>query len=200
MPQVHWIDESRAPFSRKDFEGPKGHTGWFYQQALKFWAVANVPELCNDVMVMDSDNLWVKRFDVRQPVPKRRDPLHRGGTPPCPSFRYKYCLSSKDSGAYEGDIGNNDYHHFVNWLLGMPKELRTTHTAISNWQVSKAAWLRWLLLVRAELACMRPWCWRLLQVMQRDILATLELGLQDRGFSSIHVSNVPVVVCMTPAN
>ena len=55
---------------------------------------------------------------------------------------------------------SSEYHHFVNWLLGMPKQLANTHTAINNWMV-----------------------------MQRDVLLGMQAELKDRaGFNSIQVS------------
>ena len=77
----------------------------------------NVDELCNDVIVLDSDILWIKDFDVRDPVPEPRRPAEGSGVvdpeegslgqPPlgCPRPpRYKYCLSSQTSGAWYDDI------------------------------------------------------------------------------------------------
>jgi len=77
--------------------------------------VINIDELCNDVMVLDSDILWLKDFDVRDPMPEPRiipdrDPADRFGTKAigqlgCPGpARYKYCLSSMTSGAWFDDI------------------------------------------------------------------------------------------------
>ena len=88
-------------------------------KALKYWAVLNVDELCNDVIVLDSDILWIKDFDVRDPVPEPRLPAVQGSggvdpeealsqrpLPGCPRPppRYKYCLSSQTSGAWYDDI------------------------------------------------------------------------------------------------
>jgi len=61
-----------------------------------------------------------------------------------------------DTGAWYGDITNDEYHTFVRFLLGFPKALGNTHTAINNWQV-----------------------------MQRDVLLSLEASVQDRGYQSI---------------
>ena len=84
----------------------------------------NAEELCNDVIVLDSDILWIKDLDVRDPLPlpeptHRRPVIKQGGRPDpierpsgesvnsnlCPGpMRYKYCLSSMDNGAWYGDI------------------------------------------------------------------------------------------------
>ncbi|GAX78786.1 hypothetical protein CEUSTIGMA_g6223.t1 [Chlamydomonas eustigma] len=180
--RVQWIDERRAPFNRTSWAGSKRPVGWLFQQALKYWAILNVEEMCNDVVVLDSDLLWIKDYDVRSPAPhlksihsrlsaglqqlkgsrKREMSYQQGGVQNCKTvlqsttMRYKYVLSSMKTGAWYGDITNGEYHHFVYWLLGMPKQLADTHTAINNWQV-----------------------------MQRDVLASLQESLRDRGFRSI---------------
>uniref|UniRef100_A0A7R9VAW7 Nucleotide-diphospho-sugar transferase domain-containing protein n=1 Tax=Chlamydomonas euryale TaxID=1486919 RepID=A0A7R9VAW7_9CHLO len=63
--RIGWIDEARAPFTRRNFTGSSRPAGWLFQQALKFWAVKSVPELCHDVMVLDADIVWLRDFDPR---------------------------------------------------------------------------------------------------------------------------------------
>lgn len=172
--RVRWIDETRAPFTRRNFEGARRPAGWLFQQALKLWTIAYIAELCNDVIVLDSDVLWLREFDVRVHPRKAAAGVgssashsagqhHHtssvalsitggrraaaGSAPPAPVVvphcplvqRYKYCLSSMDTGAWYGDITNPEYQHFVKWFLGMPKELADTHTGINNWQVRRFA-------------------------------------------------------------
>ncbi len=68
------------------------------------------------------------------------------GVVQCPGVQqYKYVLSTMSTGAWYGDITNSEYHHFVESLLGIRKQMGQTHTAINNWQVRLAFWWPFLL-------------------------------------------------------
>lgn len=75
-PQADWFDEKKFPFSIKDitlaigrgdletaktfFEsGGKRNPGWYYQQLLKLYASFVIPDLSSNVLVLDSDTIFL---------------------------------------------------------------------------------------------------------------------------------------------
>lgn len=123
--RVVWIDERTAPFRKKDFAdvGDMSRAGWLYQQALKWWTVRNLRGLCNDVVIMDSDVVWVRDIQLRVPahqpswtVASASAGINSGRTTAAQhagavdssthstSYKLLYSLASKESGAFEGDI------------------------------------------------------------------------------------------------
>lgn len=53
---AEWFDEAQFPFSKEELG-----TGWRYQQALKLCASFVVPDLLEDVLVVDADTVWHRR-------------------------------------------------------------------------------------------------------------------------------------------
>lgn len=72
--KAEWFDEERYPFSKKDIEKkinellPSGHSyngkrnGWIYQQLLKLYAPFVIPEISENVLVLDSDTIFLKQI------------------------------------------------------------------------------------------------------------------------------------------
>ena len=61
---VKWIDEKIFPFTKDEISNinpiiPKDRSGWYYQQLLKFY-IFNVPEISSNVLVLDSDVIFLK--------------------------------------------------------------------------------------------------------------------------------------------
>jgi hypothetical protein len=124
--QVRWYDETEIPFYDQLHEGKI--SGWKYQQALKMWAAQNIPGLCNNVLILDADVLWIRDFDVIAPTLADSDGR-------CPAAKFKYNIATAASGAWESDIYSGAYHSFVEYFTGLPKMDADSLTAISHWQV-----------------------------------------------------------------
>ena len=61
---VKWIDEKIFPFTKDEISNinpiiPKDRSGWYYQQLLKFY-IFNVPGISNNVLLLDSDVIFLK--------------------------------------------------------------------------------------------------------------------------------------------
>lgn len=125
--QIRWYDEANVPFYGQRLDGTV--SGWKYQQALKFWAVQHIPGLCNNVLVLDADVVWIRDFEVVVPTV----PDAKGQCAATPKFKYNIATSA--SGAWESDIYSSDYHSFVEYFTGLPKMNANTLTAINHWQV-----------------------------------------------------------------
>ena len=71
--EAHWVDESVFPFSlgdvAKSSPDGEGRSGWLFQQLLKFYAPLVVPDVLENVLVMDADLVWLQdvcMFGVRK--------------------------------------------------------------------------------------------------------------------------------------
>jgi hypothetical protein len=147
-----WFDEALAPFTLSDFQSskPGRHPmGWYYQQTLKLWSAQFLPGACPNLLIIDADNLFLRDF-----APVTAVPAPSPGQP-C-TIKYKYNLSTKESGAMHFDIDSPEYHRFVVYMTGLPKPMPEA-TAINHWQV-----------------------------MQRDVLHAMARSIKARlGFDSI---------------
>lgn len=124
--QIRWYDEAEIPFYSKRVDG--NVSGWKYQQALKLWAVQHIPGLCNNVIVLDADVVWMKDLEVIVPSFPYANGL-------CPVSKFKYNIATAASGAWESDIFSEDYHSFIEYFTGLPKRNADALTAINHWQV-----------------------------------------------------------------
>lgn len=124
--QIRWYNEVDVPFYGQREQGKV--SGWKYQQALKFWSVQHIPGLCNNVLVLDADVLWIRDFEVIVPTLSDSDGL-------CATTKFKYNIATAASGAWESDIYSTAYHNFVEYLTGLPKMNENILTAINHWQV-----------------------------------------------------------------
>jgi hypothetical protein len=97
-------------------------------RTLKLWSVQNIPVLCNSVLILESDVLWIRDFDVIVPTLPDSDGL-------CTTTKFKYNIATVASGAWESDIYSTAYHSFVEYFTGLPKMHENTLTAINHWQV-----------------------------------------------------------------
>lgn len=124
--KTRWYNEAEVPFYSQMVEGKI--SGWKYQQALKMWSVQHIPGLCNNVLILDADVLWIRDFEVIAPTLRDSDGL-------CATTRFKYNIATAASGAWESDIYSGAYHSFVEYVTGVPKMKADTLTAINHWQV-----------------------------------------------------------------
>ena len=93
--QAEWFNEALYPFSFKEISDLVGgsNVGWNYQQLLKLYAVLVIPDISENVLIVDSDTVFyrkVKFFDNGIPL---------------------YNLS-KDQ-----NLDNSDFHQTTFWLL-----------------------------------------------------------------------------------
>jgi len=59
---AEWFDEAAFPFSIelvKNHVG--GHAGWYFQQLLKLYAPLVIPDISENVMILDSDTVFFRR-------------------------------------------------------------------------------------------------------------------------------------------
>lgn len=72
---AEWFDENLYSFSKEDIavalmrgdydagikllESPQSRVGWFYQQMLKFYALFEIPGISSNVLVVDSDTVFL---------------------------------------------------------------------------------------------------------------------------------------------
>ena len=124
--ETRWYNEAEVPFYGQRVEGRI--SGWKYQQALKLWSVQHIPGLCNNVLILDADVLWIRDFEVIAST--LRDP-----TGVCTTTNFEYNIATAASGAWESDIYSTAYHSFVEYFTGLPKMNENTLTAINHWQV-----------------------------------------------------------------
>lgn len=124
--RTRWYDEALVPFY--GLRAEEQVSGWKYQQALKLWAVQHIPGLCNNVLVLDADVLWIKDFEVVVPTSADTD-----GS--CTVATFNYNIATPASGAWESDIYSTSYHAFVEYFTGLPKMNQNVLTAINHWQV-----------------------------------------------------------------
>jgi hypothetical protein len=124
--KIRWYNEAEVPFYNQMVEGKI--SGWKYQQALKMWSVQHIPGLCNNVLILDADVLWIRDVEVIVPTFRDSEGL-------CATTRFKYNIATAASGAWESDIYSAAYHSFVEYLTGVPKMNANTLTAINHWQV-----------------------------------------------------------------
>lgn len=66
--EAEWFDESKYPFKKKDIAKIAekiGHygVGWYYQQLLKLYAPTVIPDISNNVLVLDSDTVWYRKVE-----------------------------------------------------------------------------------------------------------------------------------------
>lgn len=67
--QAEWFDEAQFPFSFdfvKSYAG--GSAGWYFQQLLKFYAVFVIPNISENILILDSDTVFFRRtrmFDLQ---------------------------------------------------------------------------------------------------------------------------------------
>lgn len=70
--EAEWFDESKFPFQKKDVEKKvrniikeKGQfgIGWYYQQLLKLYALFVIPNISDNILVLDSDTVFYKKVD-----------------------------------------------------------------------------------------------------------------------------------------
>ena len=124
--RTRWYNEAHIPFYTQMLEGKI--SGWKYQQALKLWSVQHIPGLCNNVLILDSDVLWIRDFESIVPTMVDSNGL-------CTIPKFKYNIATAASGAWESDIYSSAYHSFVEYFTGLPKMNADTLTAINHWQV-----------------------------------------------------------------
>ncbi len=67
---IHWIDERAFPFSAEEINetllGKKcffGHAFYYYQQLLKLYIFETIPDLLDNVLILDSDYVFTKDTD-----------------------------------------------------------------------------------------------------------------------------------------
>lgn len=67
--QVLWVNESQYPFTKQDIEAQLTNAegvylpiSWYYQQMLKFYIFRVIPEILPNVLVLDSDCVFVKEI------------------------------------------------------------------------------------------------------------------------------------------
>ena len=79
--EAEWFDEARYPFSFQDIAGalakykPKfeyllqktRRTGWYYQQLLKFYAPLVIPNISPNVLILDSDTIFLNPVTFLNP-------------------------------------------------------------------------------------------------------------------------------------
>jgi len=74
--KAEWFDEARYPFSKQDMldilfgddqvqkdayaGSPDNRLGWIYQQLLKLYAPFVIPGISNNVLILDSDTIFLK--------------------------------------------------------------------------------------------------------------------------------------------
>jgi len=124
--EIRWYNEAEVPFYGQRVEGQI--SGWKYQQALKLWSLQHIPGLCNNVLILDADVLWIRDFEVIAST--LRDP-----TGVCTTTNFEYNIATAASGAWESDIYSTAYHSFVEYFTGLPNMNENTLTAINHWQV-----------------------------------------------------------------
>lgn len=58
-----WFDEAKFPFSLFEVQEKVGKTsaGWFFQQLLKLYSPIIIPEVSENVMILDSDTVFFKK-------------------------------------------------------------------------------------------------------------------------------------------
>lgn len=76
--QAEWFDETLYPFTKEDvalhlLKGDKSaaekflktssQVGWYYQQLLKFYALFVIPGLSSNVLILDSDTVFINPVD-----------------------------------------------------------------------------------------------------------------------------------------
>jgi hypothetical protein len=78
--QAEWFDEKQFPFSLEDvamtivrynkekretfFSNPRSHAlGWYFQQLLKLYAPFVIPDISSNVLILDSDTLFMNRVE-----------------------------------------------------------------------------------------------------------------------------------------
>lgn len=54
--KAEWFDESLFPFSFSSVGG-----GWYFQQLLKFYAVFVIPNISENILILDSDTVFFRR-------------------------------------------------------------------------------------------------------------------------------------------
>lgn len=68
---AEWFNESDYPFSIEDVSdnlgkfggvGNNPRRGWYYQQLLKLYAPFVIPDISNDVLIIDADTVFLKPF------------------------------------------------------------------------------------------------------------------------------------------
>lgn len=123
---TRWYSEAHIPFYTQMLEGKI--SGWKYQQALKLWSVQHIPGICNNVLILDSDVLWIRDFEIIVPILADSSGV-------CTTPKFKYNIATAASGAWESDIQSAAYHTFVEYLTGLPKMNANSLTAINHWQV-----------------------------------------------------------------
>lgn len=60
--KAEWFDEALFPFSFelvKSFAG--GAAGWYYQQLLKFYSAFVIPNISENILILDSDTVFFRR-------------------------------------------------------------------------------------------------------------------------------------------
>ena len=60
--KAEWFDEAQFPFSFdfvRSYAG--GATGWYFQQLLKFYAVFVIPNISENILILDSDTVFFRR-------------------------------------------------------------------------------------------------------------------------------------------
>jgi hypothetical protein len=86
--QAEWFDEAQFPFNKKDIalelfrgdresaqdflDNPRTRIGWIYQQLLKFYAPFVIPDISPNVLILDSDVIFIKPTSF---LSERGDPL-----------------------------------------------------------------------------------------------------------------------------
>jgi len=65
---AEWFDEAKYPFKKEDIAKTAdkiGHygVGWYYQQLLKMYSPLVIPNISNNVLVLDSDSVFYKKAE-----------------------------------------------------------------------------------------------------------------------------------------
>ncbi len=62
---AEWFDEKLFPFSMESIQEIIGGTyGWYYQQLLKFYAPLVIPNISENVLVLDSDTVFFRQVEM----------------------------------------------------------------------------------------------------------------------------------------
>ncbi len=67
--KAEWFDESRYPFSYQEISElvARQNVGWNYQQLLKLYAVLVIPEISENVLIVDSDTVFFRKVKFFSP-------------------------------------------------------------------------------------------------------------------------------------
>jgi hypothetical protein len=138
--QAEWIDETAFPFSKEEVAaclqtlvpGKNPRTGWYYQQLLKLYAAFVIPEISDNILVLDADTIFLNPVSFLSS--KGKALYNPGSEDHAPYFQHCTKLLPHFRKAFPGLSGISHHMLFQRMCLEELFQQVEQHTQMEFWR------------------------------------------------------------------